>query len=137
MVASVILFMSAFFPLLLLGKAYQQQARHAIRLRIWYGLFIFLLLYNWFTSTKIHLTSIVLYLSEKQEHSPYPLPPFNMKDQFISQNHNEPPLLSWAYVAYVIPLSIYTAESVYMLRLLRRATRYEGNPGGTDESFLD
>lgn len=137
MATSVIVCIIIVFPLLLWGWGYQQKARYALHLRMWYGLFVLLLLYNWFLSVKIHVLNMIQYLSETQKPSPYPLPPFSLKDQFISQDNNEPPLLSWLFVIYIIPLIIYTAESIYMLRLLRRAKKYEEDQANADESFLD
>jgi hypothetical protein len=121
---SILFFILCIFPLLLWGATYQEKPQYTLRLRIWYTFFAVLLGYSWLMSLLIHAIAIFPVSREPMPSGMLPLP-YEARDHIISSLRNEPSLLSWEFVLYLIPLIIYTAESLYMLWLLRKARKYQ------------
>jgi hypothetical protein len=121
--ASILLLIVCVLPLFIWGHAYPQKVHYGLRLRIWYILFSVLLGYTWLMSMVIHITAIF------PPKTDVPLPPgvppldYEIRDLFLSQQANTPPVHSIEFVLFLIVMLLYTAESFWIHRLLTIAKR--------------
>jgi hypothetical protein len=121
--ASILLLIVCVLPLFIWGHAYPQKEHYGLRLRIWYILFSALLGYTWLMSMVIHITAI------SPPKTDVPLPPgvppldYEIRDLFLSQQANTPPVHSIEFVLFLIVMLLYTAESFWIHRLLTIAKR--------------
>jgi hypothetical protein len=126
-VASILLLIACVLPLFIWGHAYPQKEHYGPRLRIWYIFFSALLGYTWLISMVIHITAIS---SPKTDvplpHGAHPLG-YEVRDLLLSQQANTPPVHSIEFVLFLFVMVLYTAESLWILRLLSRAKKPLGS----------